>query len=129
MVSVAVFVTPAPLTETVTRACVVTGTVKMLKPPVVDPAGIMTLLLHVATDGLLHVTGSIRSDDGGDATLTVAQEPVDPVVGFRLRASDVGGCCGVSVSCVCTVCPFQFALIVTVVLLATALVGILRVTD
>ena len=129
MVNVAVFVTPAPLTETVTKVCVATGVVKMLKPPVVDPAGIMTLLLHVATDGLLQVTGSIRSDDGGDATVTVAKEPFDPVVGFGLSASDAGGSCGVSVSCVCTVWPFQLALIVTVVLLVTALVGIFRETD
>src|SRR5215216_7497303 len=52
MVSVAVFVTPAPLTETVTKVCVVTGMVEMLKPPVVDPAGIVTPLLQVATEGL-----------------------------------------------------------------------------
>src|SRR5215207_9256430 len=129
MVSVAVFVTPPPLTETVTSCCVVTGVVKILKPPAVDPAGIVTLLLHVATDGLLHVTGSVRSDDGGDATVTVAKEPFDPVVGFGLSVSDAGGCCGVRVSCVCTVWPFQLALIVIVVLLVTALVGILRVTD
>ena len=94
-----------------------------------DPAGIVTLLLHVATEGLLHVTGSVRSDDAGDATVTVANEPVDPVVGFGLSVSDAGGCCGVSVSCVCTVCPFQVALIVTMVLLVTALVGIFRETD
>ena len=129
MVNVAVFVTPAPLTETVTKVCVATGVVKMLKPPVVDPAGIMTLLLHVATDGLLHVTWSVRSEGGGDATVTVAKEPFDPVVGFGLSVSDAGGCCGVSVSCVCTVWPLQLALIVTVVLLVTALVGILRETD
>ena len=129
MVSVAVFVTPAPLTETVTSCCVVTGVVKMLKPPVVDPAGIVTLLLHVATGGLLHVTGRVRSDDGGDATVMVAKEPFDPVVGFGLSASDAGGCCGVSVSWVCTPCPFQLALIVTVVLLVTALVGKLKETD
>jgi hypothetical protein len=129
MVSVTVFVTPAPLTETVTEVWVVTGTVKMLKPPVVDPAGIVTPLLQVATEGLLHVTWSVRSDDAGDATVTVAKEPFDPVVGFGLSVSDAGGCCGVSVSCVCTVWPFQVALIVTVVLLVTALVGILRETD
>ena len=129
MVSVTVFVTPAPATVTVTSACVVTGTVKMLKPPVVDPDGIVTPLLQVATEGLLHVIWSVRSDDAGDATVTVAKEPFDPVVGFGLSVSDAGGCCGVSVSCVCTVWPFQVALIVTVVLLVTALVGILRETD
>ena len=129
MVSVADFATPAPPTETSTKVCVVTGMVKMLKPPVVDPAGIVTLLLHVATDGLLHVTGSVRSDAAGDATVTVAKEPFDPVVGFGLSVSDAGGCCGVSVSGVCTVWPFQLAPMVTVVVLVTALVGILRETD
>lgn len=129
MVSVAVLVTPAPLTETVTRTCVVTGTVKIVKPPVVDPAGIVTPVLQVATEGLLHVTWSVRSDDVGDATVTVAKEPFDPIVGFGLSVSDAGGCPGVSVSCVCTVWPFQLALIVTVVLLVTALVGIVRETD
>jgi hypothetical protein len=103
--------------------------VKMLNPPVVDPAGIVTLLLQVATEGLLHVTGSVRSDDGGDATVTVANEPFDPVVGFGLSVSDAGGCCGVSVSWVCTLCPFQLALIVAVVLLVTALVGMLKEAD
>ena len=128
-VRLAVLVTPPPETEIVTTVWTLTEVVKMLKPPVVEPAGIVTPVLQVATDGLLHVTWSVRSDGDGDAMVTVAKEPFDPVVGFGFSVSDAGGCCGVSVSCVCTVWPFQLALIVTVVLLVTALVGILRVTD
>jgi hypothetical protein len=129
-VSVADFVTPAPVTETVTSCCVVTETLmKMLKPPVVAPAGIVTALVHVATDGLLHVTGSVRSDTGGDATVTVAKEPFDPVVGFGLSVSETGACCGVSVTCDWRVAPLRLALKVTTVFVVTALVGIFTETD
>jgi hypothetical protein len=40
----------------VTTVWVVTAVVKMLNPPLVLPAGIMTLLGTVATDGLSTVT-------------------------------------------------------------------------
>jgi hypothetical protein len=49
-------VTPPPDTEMVTTVVVVTAVVKMLNPPLVFPAGIMTLLLTEATDGLSTVT-------------------------------------------------------------------------
>jgi hypothetical protein len=52
----AVLVTPPPETEIVTTVCVLTGLVKMLKPPVVEPAGIVTKLGTEATAGLLLVT-------------------------------------------------------------------------
>jgi len=55
-VKVADWVTPPPETEIVTTVCTVTGLVKMLKPPVVTPAGIMTLLFTEATAGWLLVT-------------------------------------------------------------------------
>src|SRR2546422_495923 len=55
-VNVADWVTPPPETEIVTTVCTVTGLVKMLKPPVVTPAGIMTLLFTEATAGWLLVT-------------------------------------------------------------------------
>ena len=42
-VSVADCVTPPPVTEIVTTVCVVTCVVKMLNPPAVAPAGIVTL--------------------------------------------------------------------------------------
>ena len=50
------WVTPPPETEIVTTVCTVTGLVKMLKPPVVTPAGIMTLLFTEATAGWLLVS-------------------------------------------------------------------------
>ena len=55
-VKVADWVTPPPETEIVTTVCTVTAPVKMLKPPVVTPAGIVTLLLTKATAGLLLVS-------------------------------------------------------------------------
>src|SRR2546427_513478 len=55
-VNVADWVTPPPETEIVTTVCTVTGLVKMLKPPVVTPAGIMTLLFTEATAGWLLVS-------------------------------------------------------------------------
>jgi len=55
-VKVADRVTPPPETEIVTRVCTVTEVVKMLKPALVTPAGIMTLLGTDAIDGWLLVT-------------------------------------------------------------------------
>jgi hypothetical protein len=89
----AVFVTPAPETEIVTTVCVLTELVKMLKPPVVEPAGIDTPLGTEATDGLLLATCKIRSLDEGDAIVTVANElPPNPVVDVGLSVNDAGGC-------------------------------------
>jgi len=92
-VRLAVFVTPPPETEIVTMVCVLTGVVEMLKPPVVEPAGIITPLGTEATAGLLLATCKIRSVDAGDATVTVAKElPPSPVVEVGLSVSDAGGC-------------------------------------
>ena len=55
----AVLVTPAPETEIVTTVCVLTELVEMLKPPVVEPAGMNTLLGTEATAGLLLATDRI----------------------------------------------------------------------
>lgn len=55
----AVFVTPAPDTEIVTTVCVLTELVKMLKPPVVEPAEICTPFGTDATAGLLLATCKI----------------------------------------------------------------------
>jgi large repetitive protein len=55
-VKVADCVTPPPDTEMVTTVWVVTAVVKMLNPPLVVPAGIVTLLIVVATDGLSTVS-------------------------------------------------------------------------
>jgi hypothetical protein len=59
IVRLAVLVTPAPETEIVTTVCVLTELVKMLKPPVVEPAGIVTPLGTDAIAGLLLATCKI----------------------------------------------------------------------
>lgn len=93
IVRLAVLVTPPPETEIVTIVCVLTELVKMLKPPVVEPAGIITPLGTDAIDGLLLATCKIWSVDDADATVTVAKElPPSPVVEVGLSVSDKGGC-------------------------------------
>ena len=92
-VRLAVLVTPAPETEIVTTVCVLTELVEMLKPPVVEPAGIITLLGTEAIAGLLLATCKIRSEDEGEAIVTVPKElPPSPVVEVGLSVSDEGGC-------------------------------------
>jgi hypothetical protein len=104
-VKVAVLVTPPPETEIVTTVWVLTDVVKMLKPPVVEPAGIVTPLGTDAIDGLLLETCRTSSVDEGDATVTRADEPPVPVVEVGLSVNDEGGCCGVSVTCACEATP------------------------
>ena len=92
IVRLALFVTPAPETEIVTIVCVLTELVTMLKPPVVEPAGIITPLGTEAIAGLLLATCKIWSVDEGDATVTVAKElPPAPTVEVGLSVSDAGG--------------------------------------
>jgi len=92
-VKLAVLVTPPPETEIVTMVCVLTVVVKMLKPPVVEPAGIVTPFGTEATVGSLLATCKTSSVDEGDATVTVAKEPpLVPVVEVGLSVSDEGGC-------------------------------------
>jgi hypothetical protein len=105
-VRVAVWVAPPPETEIVTIVCELTEVVETLKPPVVEPAGIVTPFGTEAIAGLLLATCSTSSVDEGDAIVTVAKEPPPaPVVVVGLSVSDVGGCCGVSVTCACEVPP------------------------
>jgi len=93
IVRLAVLVTPPPETEIVTTVCVLTELVKMSKPPVVEPAGIITPLGTDAIAGLLLATCKISSVDEGDATVTVANElPPAPVVEVGLSVNDEGGC-------------------------------------
>src|SRR5919204_1584452 len=91
-VRIADWVTPAPVTEIVTLVVVFTGVVKISNPPVVRPAGIVTKLLILATDGLLLVIGSETSVVGVEARVTVAKEPDEPVVVVGLSVSDAGAC-------------------------------------
>jgi hypothetical protein len=99
-------VTPPPETEIVTIVWVLTEAVKMLKPPVVEPAGIITPFGTAAIDGLLLATCSTSSVDEGDAIVTVAKElPLVPVVEVGLSVNEAGGCCGVSVTCACEAAP------------------------
>jgi hypothetical protein len=95
----ALLVTPPPETEIVTTVWTLTEVVKMLKPPLVEPAGIVTPLGTEAIDGLLLVTCRTWSVDAGDAIVTVAKElPPVPVVEVGLSVNDEGGCCGVRVT-------------------------------
>ena len=93
IVRFAVLVTPAPEKEIVTIVCALTELVEILKPPVVEPAGIITPLGTEAIAGSLLATCKIWSVDEGDATVTVAKElPPAPVVEVGLSVSDEGGC-------------------------------------
>ena len=54
--------------------------------------------------------------DDADATVTSANElPPLPTVEVGSSVNDVGGCCGVNVSCACVVAPAKFAVTVAVV--------------
>jgi hypothetical protein len=97
-VSTAAWVTPAPDTEMVTLVGALTSAVKMSKPALVVPAGMVTKLLILATDGLLLAIGSDTSEVGAEARVTVANDPPFPVAVVGLSVSDWGGCWGVSVS-------------------------------
>ena len=105
IVRLALLVTPPPETEIVTTVWTLTDVVEILKPPVVEPAGIVTPLGTEAIDGLLLATCNTSSVDEGDAIVTVAKEPFVPVVEVGLSVNDEGGCCEVSVTCACEVAP------------------------
>src|SRR2546428_9611678 len=63
------------------------------------------------------------SVDEGAATVTVPKElPPKPIVEVGFSVSDVGGGCGVNVSCAWVLTPFQLAVTVAVVFVVTLLV-------
>jgi hypothetical protein len=66
-------------------------------PPVVLPAGIRTELETPATAGLLLLTWNIWSVAEAAATLTVANEPADPLTEAGFSTMDAGWPCGVIV--------------------------------
>ena len=116
-------VAPPPETEIVTTVCVATALVKMLNPPAVAPAGIVTVGGTEASEGLVVATGRARSADCGDAILTVANEPpLWPTVDAGFSVSDAGCACGVNVTGAWAVVPFHDAVTVAVVAAGTALV-------
>jgi len=95
----------------------------MLNPPFVTPNGTIMLFGTEATEGLLLVTWNVVSVDCGEAMLTVAKElPPRPTVEVGDSVSAVGCGCGRSVSTVCALVPFQLAVKVAVVGVATVLV-------
>jgi hypothetical protein len=89
-------VTPPPETEIVTRVCVLTWLVLMLKPACTLPAGISTVLGTVAA-GLSLLTEKIWSVFAAEATFTTPSEPAVPVTEAGLSDSALGWPCGVRV--------------------------------
>ena len=123
-VSVAVCVTPPPLTEIVTLVCAATCDVKTLKPPAVVPAGMVTPLLTLATAGLLLVRLSVVSVDCAAASVTRPKElPPVPTVDVGVSVSPDGAGCGVSVTRPMLVAPFHDAVTDAVVFTLTPLVA------
>lgn len=115
-VSVAVFVTPAPVTEIVTTVGALTAVVEMKKPPAVEPCGIWTEDGTLAAFGLLLVSTNWVVVVAGAAIRTVPLEPLVPVTEVGSSVSESGAICGVSVTCACFDTTPRVAVIVTSVL-------------
>ena len=128
-VSVADFVTPAPVTEIVTAVDVVTPWVLTSTRPVVDPCGTVTVVLVLATDGLLLERYRSVWVAAGAAIVTVPSELVSLVTEVGLSTNDVGGIWGVRVTDDWIVAPLRLTLIVTGVFVVTALVEIGTAAD
>ena len=121
-VKVAERVTPPPVTEIVTTVWTETKVVITWSAPRVVPAGIVTPVdRNGKTVGLLLVTCKNWSKGAGVAMVTrPSTEPAPPpttVAGNSVN--DVGAGPGATVICVCTMPPFQFAVIVAGVLVGT----------
>jgi hypothetical protein len=98
-VSTAETLLPPPDTVIPTFVEAVTAEVEILKPPLVDPAGITTVVGAFTIAELLTVTCNVSSTAAAAANVTVAKEVPDPpaaVVGLRLI--DAGGAGGKTVT-------------------------------
>ncbi len=129
-VRTAVLLTPAPVAVIVTFVVVLTTVVWMLKPPVVEPWGTVTVAGTVATLVLLLVRKICVSVGAAEPIVTTPVEPeVELPVVAGLSVSEAGAICGVSVSWDCKDTPFAEAVMTTDVFDVTALVGRLRTAD
>lgn len=118
-------VTPPPVTEIVTTVVWDTDLGSSWMAPLVVPAGMVTLPERKgSTEALLLVTSRYWSKEALDATVTDPwTEPLAPVVVVGKSVRDVGFGDGATVSSAWVLLPFQFAVMVTGVLVATSLVG------
>src|SRR5207248_1746223 len=128
-VSVAVSVTPPPLTEMVTTVLVEGGVVEMMKPPAAANCGTVTEVGTCATSGRELASENVTSPLRGSAAVTRPFEPCEPVVIVGSSVSEVGCGCGVRIVVPWTETPFHVAVIVTVVDCETWLVGIVKLAD
>ena len=96
-VSVALSVTPPPLTEMVTTVLVDGAVVEMMNPPAAANCGTVTEPGTWATSGRELESENVTSPLRGSAAVTRPFEPFEPVVTVGSSVSDVGAGCGVSV--------------------------------
>jgi hypothetical protein len=122
-VSVPVFVTPPPDADRVTVVGWEGLRVWMRTPACGEPAGMVTVGDMNATSGLLLVRLNVVSVVCSSAIAIRAVEPSPPVVVVRSIVHTSGGTPGRRVIGKDTSLPFQLAVIVTVVVVSTALVG------
>lgn len=125
-VNVAVLLTPAPDTDSVTMVVAAGLVVRTRTPACGEPAGIVTVGAIQAMLGSLLVRVKVTSVVCIAAMATRADEPCDPMVVTGSTVHSAGGTPGSSVSWCVTCSPFQLAVIVTVVATATALVAMVK---
>src|SRR5262245_18293518 len=128
-VSVALSVTPPPVTEIVTSVLVAGAVVEMMNPPAAANCGTMTEFGTCATSGRELESENVMSPLRGSAAVTRPFEPLLPDVTAGSSVSDVGAGCGVSVVVAWTDCPCQVAVIVTSVFAETWLVVAVKDVD
>lgn len=123
---VAVFVTPLNDAETVTTVDVDTAVVVIVNRALVEPAATVTLVGVCATALLSETVTTAPPAGAGPLKVTVPVEDLPPTtaVGLKVKELSTGG---FTVSVAVCVTPLYLAVIVTVVLVATALVVIVNV--